>query len=114
MDDEKTIYYISIQSGEISEQAGEADSQFCIVATQKEYQDLQLLSNQLYESDVKTYGRSQIPFLEYHHDPQNDEYDHRLIKLYSKIYELGDEETKSHIGAMGILEKTSLNNEDTF
>ncbi|WP_050613743.1 hypothetical protein [Bacillus testis] len=114
MQDGQEVYYISIQSGQVSREPQEGDSQFRIIATDQEYRDIEVLANELYDSDLKTHFRAQIPFLEYHHDKENDEYDSRLISLYEKIYQLGDAETKAHIDSMGILGRTTLNNEDAF
>ncbi len=102
---------MDIQSGKISIDAPEQGGHFCIQASEKEYAELKAIADQLYQDDMKTYVRSHIPFLEYHHDKENDQYDAKLIELYQKLYELGDEATRRHIASMDILGHYSLNNQ---
>lgn len=103
------IYYMDIQSGKISVDPLEEGGHFIIEANDSEYEELKTIANELYANDMKTYVRSHIPFLEYHFDKENDLYDQTLIKLYQKLYELGNEETKHHIKSMNILGKKELN-----
>jgi hypothetical protein len=41
--------------------------------------------------------------VQYHDDPENDDYDAQLTAVYRKLYELGTPETKRHIESMGVL-----------
>jgi hypothetical protein len=77
----------------LSAEAGrEANGHFQIQATDKEVRQLKELFHEIKKADWKTYGRAQVPFLEYHHDPHNDEYDDKLREIYKMLYELGNEE----------------------
>jgi hypothetical protein len=90
-------------------QAGkEAEGHFQILATDKEIRQLQELFYENEQADWKTYGRAHIPFLEYHHDPQNDEYDNTMKQIYLMLYQLGNEEAKNHIEKMGIFKNEDI------
>jgi hypothetical protein len=93
-------------------QAGkEAEGHFQIQATDKEIRQLKEFFHENYQADWKTYGRAHVPFLEYHHDPQNDEYDNKMRQIYRMLYQLGNEEAKNHIDKMGILNSDYAINE---
>jgi hypothetical protein len=102
---EKTTYYVSVQAGTVVEQLGAASFEFVIEATPKEIDKLQYLFEEMDEAEDDTFTRSFTPALPYHQDPQNDEYDEALKQVYEHIYNLGTAETRSHIEAMGVLEK---------
>lgn len=103
MEEEKKIYYVDLNSESILPEPIDSPS-FVIHATKKEVEVLQAVMDDKYEADLETYVRSHIPYLEYHHDPENDHYDASQKVLYSIIYLLGDEAAKQHIKQMGILE----------
>jgi hypothetical protein len=99
----KRTYYVSLTQGEIS-QIPTAESMFIVTATTEEIHYLRKLFEDMYTSDWASYWRAQVPFLEYHHDEENDEYDQALQTAYAYMYKLGNDETKQHIKGMGILE----------
>ncbi|WP_052343864.1 hypothetical protein [Bacillus massiliigorillae] len=109
MDKDENVYYVDVQSGRISVNTPEQGGHFVIHATNEQYEEINQIVNELYHHDVQTYIRSHIPFLEYHHDKANDQYDHSLIQLYEKLYELGDEGTRNYIESMNILGSHELN-----
>jgi hypothetical protein len=102
MEQEKKIYYVDLNSESILPEPIDSPS-FVIHATEKEVGVLQAVMEDKYEADLETYVRSHIPYLEYHHDPENDHYDASQKVLYSILYLLGDEAAKQHIKQMGIL-----------
>ena len=102
MIEEKQTYYVDINSESILPEPVESTS-FVIHATAKEVQTLEDVFAKKHEHDLETYVRSHIPFLEYHHDPQNDRYDASQQMIYAILYVLGNEEAKQHIREMGIL-----------
>ena len=99
----KKTYYIAIASGEISQSATSSPWDFKIEASQNEIQELRLYFDKIDSTGWKNFFRAHIPFLEYHHDKENDEYDEILIQIYNKVYQLGDQEARNTIEEMGIL-----------
>ncbi|OCA91460.1 hydrolase [Bacillus sp. FJAT-27225] len=99
----KKTYYISIATGEISQSATSSPWNFKIEATDEEIIQLREYFDENYNNELSTYVRAHIPYVEYHHDKANDAYDDMMQKIYSLIYELGDNEAKNHIDSMGIL-----------
>ena len=109
MNELKHSYYINIQSHEIFSEPDGLEWDFRIEATDKEVAVLERLFDKTEEADWESYIRAHIPYLEYHHQPQNREYDQRILWIYSMLYDLGDEKTRAHIRKMGILNEDSSN-----
>ncbi|MDG4656435.1 hydrolase [Ectobacillus antri] len=101
---EKQTYYISVGEGSISRSKTANTYSFEIQATDEEIIRLRQLFDSAYVEDIRSFWRSHIPFLEYHHDHANDKYDARLQEAYRMIYELGDGEAKELIAQMGIID----------
>jgi len=104
MEEPKNSYYINIQSHEIFSQPDGVEWDFKIEATSSQLSVLERLFDKTDETDWESYFRAHIPYLEYHHQPQNKEYDLRLYLIYTLLYYLGDENTRQHIGNMGIID----------
>ncbi|WP_050183946.1 hypothetical protein [Domibacillus robiginosus] len=102
MELEKQTYYVDLNSESILPEPMDSPS-FVIHATQKEAEVLKAVMDDKYGADVDAFVRAHIPYLEYHHDPQNDRYDASQKILYSLIYMMGDHAAKQHIKQMGIL-----------
>jgi hypothetical protein len=101
---EKKKYYLTVgHSGEIMEDPTASTYELEIEATPEEIADLEKMYRQLQRSDTDTFWRAHIPFLQYHYDQDNDEYDQRLTDIYRMIHKLGTPETKQHIESMGLL-----------
>ncbi|CAM4159626.1 hydrolase [Bacillus manliponensis] len=100
---EKKTYYVSIANGEISRVQSANTYSFTIQATDEEIVELRSHFDHAYEEDLGSFVRSHVPFVEYHHDSNNDRYDEQLQEAYKMIYELGDNETKELIAQMGII-----------
>jgi hypothetical protein len=109
MDGQKQSYYINIQSNEIFRGPHEGEWNFKIEATESQVNALERLFEHNEETDWESYFRSHIPYLEYHHQPQNREYDQRMLLIYTMLFYLGDDKTRSHIRKMGILNEDSAN-----
>ncbi|WP_059171481.1 hypothetical protein [Bacillus sp. FJAT-27445] len=103
LDNEKKTYYVSIANGEISRDGTNSTWNFKIEATDDEITELRSAFDENYWNEWRTFIRAHIPFVEYHHDKENNAYDERLQKIYQAIFELGDEQAKKHIQEMGIL-----------
>lgn len=99
----KNTYYISVGSKEISKLKEASPYEFEIEATDDEIEQLRDLFNQANTSDWKSFFRAHAPYIQYHFDRENDQYDENIYHAYELIYKLGDEETKRHIERMGIL-----------
>ena len=103
MEENRQTYYITIASGEITQSVYDTPWDFKITATSKEIQELRSYFKQNYLTDWRSFWRSHIPFVEYHHDKENDEFDNIMLRAYRLIYQLGDQEAQRHIEDMGIL-----------
>lgn len=94
---EKQPYYIQIANGEIQSKPDVSPWDFRVFANEREIQSLRDVFNEMNQADSATFWRAHIPARPYHIDPENDQYDRSLTTVYEKIYELGDEEARSHI-----------------
>jgi 1,2-phenylacetyl-CoA epoxidase catalytic subunit len=100
----RDTYFIDIGSGDVVPHAEEAKSvSYQIQATPEEVTKLKALFEKNYDDEVSTFTRAQIPFREYHKDPENAQYDHSMHKIYQMIHKLGNEETRKSIEEMGVL-----------
>lgn len=107
MDENKEIYYITVATCEISQSATDSPWNFKIEATDDDIIALRKYFSQNYSTEWQNFFRAHIPFIEYHNDKANDAYDEIIKKVYGMIYQLGDNEARSHIDSMGILEEES-------
>jgi len=105
---EKSKYYISIATGEISKIPYQNNREFTIYATDDEIRLLRAKMDNLHDASMGTFWRSHIPIVPYHHDQSNDAYDRNITEAYRMIHELGDEEAKSHIEEMGVLDQRHM------
>ncbi len=92
--EQKKTYYISIGNGQISQVKTADTYNFEISANDEEITELREYFDQAYVEDLGSFVRSHVPFVEYHHDSNNDRYDEQLQKAYKMIYDLGNHETK--------------------
>ncbi|KAB2338910.1 hydrolase [Cytobacillus depressus] len=104
MSENKKTYYIKVETGEITQSTTDSAWDFKIEATDEEITSLREYFDHNYSNEWKSFVRAHIPFMEYHNDKDNDAYDKTIKKVYGMIYELGDEEARSHIESMGILD----------
>ncbi|EKN65972.1 hypothetical protein BABA_17552 [Neobacillus bataviensis LMG 21833] len=105
MDGQKKSYYIDVGTGHITSNATSSTWSYKIQATDEEITQLRELFNQNYSTEWKNFFRTHIPYLEYHHDKENDAYDSTIHQVYGMLHKLGDDEAKSHIESMNILPK---------
>lgn len=96
-------YYVSLQSREISQVKYQNNADFTIYATDEEVRMLRSIFNKMYDEEVGTFWRSHVPFIPYHKDSSNDDYDREITEAFQMIYDLGNEEAKQHIHDMGVL-----------
>ncbi|SER99493.1 hypothetical protein SAMN04487944_114128 [Gracilibacillus ureilyticus] len=90
----KKKYYVNIATQEISQIPYGTNTEFVINATDEEVFFLREKFNEIRDADMGAFVRAHIPFMPYHNDPQNDEYDSGLKGAYQMIYDLADNETK--------------------
>lgn len=100
---EKTKYYVSVQAHSILADQGAASYELEISASDYEVEQLQELFDNKLGAEDSTFFRAITPGIPYHIDDENDTFDYYLIEIYKKIYELGTNETQSHIERMNIL-----------
>lgn len=103
MDQGKKTYYITVGTGEISQSSTDSAWEFKIEATDDEIIALRELFDQNYSTEWQNFFRAHVPYVQYHHDRENDAYDDTIFQVYKQIYQLGDSEAKRHIESMGIL-----------
>jgi hypothetical protein len=103
MADQKKTYYINIGTGEISQSATSSTWNYKIEANDEEITVLREYFDQNYSTEWQNFFRAHVPFVEYHYDRENDAYDKTMKEVYRMVYELGDNEAKTHIESMGIL-----------
>lgn len=99
----KEKYYVSIASSEISQVKVGNNASFTIYATSDEVRSLRGKMDNMHDADMGAFWRSHIPIMPYHNDQSNDDYDVGITAALQEIYELGNDEAKSHIREMGIL-----------
>jgi hypothetical protein len=100
----RDTYFIDISSGDIVPHAEEAKSvSYQIQATPEEVTKLKTLLEKNYDDEMSTFTRAQIPFREYHKDPENAQYDHSMKEIFEMIFKLGTIETRRNIKEMGVL-----------
>lgn len=104
MSQKRKTYYIWISNGAIFQDRESSPWNFKIEASDDEIMQLRQYFNNNYAVEEANFYRAHIPFLEYHHDHENDEQDITLQTIYQMIYQLGDGEAKQHIESMGILQ----------
>jgi hypothetical protein len=113
LDEQKYSYYVNIQSHDILSEPNDAEWDFKIKATKSQVALLERLFDKTDETDWESYFRAHIPYLEYHHQPENKEYDQRMVMIYTLLYYLGDEKARTHISNMGILSGDILKEQPT-
>jgi hypothetical protein len=106
LDEQKKTYYIDVGSGEITRSATSSTWSYQIQANDEEITQLRELFDQNYSTEWQNFFRAHVPYVQYHHDRENDAYDDTIQQVYGMIYELGDEEAKRHIESMNILPKS--------
>ncbi|PLS17927.1 hydrolase [Bacillus sp. M6-12] len=102
MEQEKRVFYVDIENGEVLENPVETETQFRVFATDDEIARLKGLFDDNNDADLLTFGEAHIPFQQYSEQKGNIEYDKTIIEIYGQIYQLGDEKAKRHIETMGI------------
>lgn len=100
---EKKKYYVSMQSHEISQSISGNNDDFIIHATADEVRLLRAKFDNMRGAEWGTFWRAHVPIVPYHNDQSNDDYDNEMTQAFQMLYDLGDEQTRSHIDSMGIL-----------
>lgn len=114
MSEEKNTYYIDLVSGDILGQMLDENPSFKVYATDDELAELKQCLEDHRKDDMEAFARAHVPYLLYHHDQANDKYDAAMKKLYTLIYQLGDEAARKHIEDTGLLEDNKYEgNEET-
>lgn len=101
----KQTYYIDMATHNISRNKHEGNDQFVIYATDEEIHQLRSILNAMDDENWTSFFRAHIPFVQYHQDSSNHNYDQHFLTAIRLIHELGDEETRTHIHSMGINER---------
>lgn len=100
---EKEKYFINIGTGEISQNRYQNNDDYVIYASSEDITLLRATLENMHGASFDSFIRAHIPIMPYHNDKANDEYDANMIEAFRMVYQLGDEQAKSHIESMGIL-----------
>ncbi|WLR50309.1 hydrolase [Bacillus tianshenii] len=100
---EKKTYYVAVGAREISQIRDYGLNQFEIQATEDEIFRLREVFDEAYSADWLSFWRSHVPYVQYHHDKENDMYDDDMKQVFQMIYEFGTPETKQQIESIGVL-----------
>lgn len=101
---DKKTYYVTVGTGEILPNRGDAAFEFEIMASEDELDKLEELFEDTAEAELAAATRAVIPFEEYHNDEENDRYDDGLHAIYQMLHQLGTPATKRHIESMNVME----------
>ncbi|ALX47246.1 hydrolase [Lentibacillus amyloliquefaciens] len=99
----KKKYYVNPGSLEISQIKYDNNDAFIIYASDDEVRSLRQSLDGMHTADNQAFWRAHVPIKPYHNDKPNDDYDAGITEAYQLIYELGDNGTREHIEAIGIL-----------
>ncbi|WP_066192629.1 MULTISPECIES: hydrolase [Gracilibacillus] len=99
---EKRQYYVNIGTKEISQIPYGNNATYTIKATGEEVFLLREKFNEIQQDEMGTFVRSHIPFMQYHQDPENQEYDNDLQEIYQMIYQLATPETRQALQESGM------------
>ncbi|WP_163536607.1 hydrolase [Gracilibacillus sp. YIM 98692] len=102
---EKKKYYVNIGTQEISQIPYGNNDHIVIHATDEEVFNLREKFNEMHDAEIGTFVRAHIPFVPYHHDTQNDDYDRGIQEVMQMIYQLADAETKKAMESSMNVEK---------
>lgn len=105
---EKKKFYINMGSQEISQIKYGNNEELVIYATEGEARTLRNKMVDMNDADFRAFFRAHVPIMPYHNDQPNDDYDSGITDAFQMIYELGDDETKTHIESMGVLSDRHL------
>ncbi|MGY0693213.1 hydrolase [Virgibacillus sp. FSP13] len=108
MEKEKKKFYINMGSREISQMKYHNNEELVIYATEDEASALRHKMNDMDDADFRAFFRAHVPIMPYHNDESNDDYDNGMTEAFQMIYELGDDETRTHIENMGVLSDRQL------
>ncbi|MFN2747521.1 MULTISPECIES: hypothetical protein [Bacillus] len=104
---EKRTYFVSVQDGMISQSSDASPWEFEIKATDDDIIILREYFDQMHSEDWVNFFRSHVPAVEYHYDSSNDKLDELRKDIYSMLYRLGTEETKTFISENGLADMNS-------
>lgn len=108
MDKKKKKFYVNMGSQEISQLKFGNNEEFIIYASEEEVTLLRDKLNDMDQANIRAFYRAHVPIMSYHNDRSNDDYDIGMTGAYQMLYDLGDEQTKAHIEAMGVLSDKHL------
>lgn len=100
---DKQKYYVNIGNGEISQMRYGNNDDYVIYANTEEISLLRGKMENMHNASFDSFIRAHIPIVPYHNDKANDSYDANLTEAFRMLYQLGDEQTKTHIESIGIL-----------
>ncbi|WP_085523043.1 hypothetical protein [Tuberibacillus sp. Marseille-P3662] len=104
MDTNKQSYYVKVGTGEVLPDKTISEWEFEIKASDEEVLQLQTIFEQTDTGAWEDYWRAHHP-IEGVPKGSSDDYDYYLKRIYEMLHELGTDETRHHIEAMGIIDR---------
>ena len=102
-DDHSHTYYVNIQSLHLHNRPDVADYHLVINANEQQKNELLEMMRSMGRRDEDSLQPMLTRPLSNDLDPVNSSYDQKMQQLFSRLYELGTEDTKQHIQSMNIL-----------
>ncbi|GAA0134655.1 hypothetical protein YSY43_14950 [Paenibacillus sp. YSY-4.3] len=106
----KKPYYVSVAHRLIQEVPNQDSAEFRVQLDEEDLVKLRDKITELSEEDIYTFRRAPIPYKSADHDEATEQFNDRMIELYTLLYQYGDEQTRRSIIGLGVLGK--LQNHD--
>lgn len=103
MNEKKQPYFVTIDTEEIRETSiPDSGIEYEIFASADEIKEIKLLFTEKRKRAKQAVQYIRNPFDEWGADEERTQYNHHLIEIYQKVYELGTSSTKEKIKEIGL------------
>ncbi|MNJ32926.1 hypothetical protein [Paenibacillus bouchesdurhonensis] len=106
----KKPYYVSVAHRIIQEAPNQDSAEFRVLLDEEDLVKLNDKMAELSEEDIYTFRRAPVPYKSADHDAATEQFNDRMIELYTLLYQYGDEHARRTIIRLGVLGK--LQNHD--
>lgn len=103
-------YYVSVAHRSIQEAPNQDSTEFRVLLDEEDFAKLSDKIAELSEEDIYTFRRAPVPYKSADHDDATEQFNARMIEVYTLLYQYGDEQTRRSIIGLGVLGK--LHNSD--
>ncbi|MNJ49705.1 hypothetical protein D3C77_449510 [compost metagenome] len=101
----KKAYYVSVAHQIIQEAPNDNTTEFKVFLDEEDFVRLRDKIAELSQEDDHTFRRAPIPYKSADHDEATQQYNERLIELYTLLYQYGNDQTRRSIVSLGVLGK---------